>query len=651
MAGGSVAQAKRRSSSTTSDNGNLVDVNGHQLSIKSPEPTHDEIKGELARKRCLNLTLKEKGKRVLEPAINNRNLIVDAAKKTAGVDEEVISKIEKAIPVEIPKSLSGTLFSTLVMGIHNAMKPLVDKMTYPTCDIMNCYSQIDLAVKTAISNLQAEFKSKQSSCFPALNLAESSRTYLQNGYLPLDIANRTCINCSHSYIDEPNSNKQCQDIYEKALRDYQKKKKDAQDEAAKSGSTVKRVVAPKLNPAYRHCHCSQMYCLNVGSDSANSCPIKCKDPETNQPYGITANGTCACPICKCQCSLAYTYDAPHIVRTRQLLEQNSIQKQKDIEVSKSRSCLAGLIREAATASVASAMASGRKDLTTEKLNTLSMTAAAQSISHNFDPHDNVAFLNQVRKDIGRPSTTVQLPAPIVLNGKYVSEIDTRTINGTKATHRQENNRLTGEKQSARVPLQPYKDAYNFQFIGSNFNEHLTDSDTMNRAIAASKETYDAEFVGMEHALKASIDDQTITIEDDNTPARATSRSPTIIALLSPTPNVKGLSHSPAKTASSSDYLKRVQKKAYKRSQETVEEVDIEDPLSSPIKQRASPYAGKVYHRIANRKNDPSVAEYVSDFHDENPFADSQEGYEQANAFLRGIDGFPQKKASKKQRRN
>ena len=67
-------------------------------------------------------------------------------------------------------------------------------------------------------------------------------------------------------------------------------------------------------------------------------------------------------------------------------------------------------------------------------------------------------------------------------------------------------------------------------------------------------------------------------------------------------------------------------------------------------QCASLYAGRVHHRIANLKNDPSVAEYVSNFYEENPQANSQEGYEQANAFLRGIDGFPQKKASKKQRR-
>ena len=104
------------------------------------------------------------------------------------------------------------------------------------------------------------------------------------------------------------------------------------------------------------------------------------------------------------------------------------------------------------------------------------------------------------------------------------------------------------------------------------------------------------------------------------------------------------------TSSKLEYLKRVQRKAYKHSQETVEELDADDPLASPIMQKASPYAGKVCHRIANQNNDPSVAEYVADFHDENPLADSQEGYEEANSFLRGIDGFQQKKAPKKKQR-
>ena len=72
MAGGSLAQAKRRSAEVSTEESNLIDINGHQLAIVAPEPTQEDIKTELARKRCLNRTLKEKEKTVLEPVINSR---------------------------------------------------------------------------------------------------------------------------------------------------------------------------------------------------------------------------------------------------------------------------------------------------------------------------------------------------------------------------------------------------------------------------------------------------------------------------------------------------------------------------------------------------------------------------------------------------
>ena len=73
-------------------------------------------------------------------------------KKTPGCDATIVNKIEKAIPIELPKWLSGTMFSTLTLGIQSAMKPLVDKMQYSTRDVMNAYNQVGLESKLPSPN-------------------------------------------------------------------------------------------------------------------------------------------------------------------------------------------------------------------------------------------------------------------------------------------------------------------------------------------------------------------------------------------------------------------------------------------------------------------------------------------------------------------
>ena len=229
------------------------------------------------------------------------------------------------------RSVNGPNLGAMVVAIHTAMNPLMTKMRYPSHELVGSFKMIDNAIKTAISNFQADHPAKQSNCFPTLKQSDKNRKYLQLGYKPADPAHAICINCSHSFVDEPNSNLSLQSDHEKALREYEKKKKDAKEDAEKNKTTAKRIPAPKLIQPYQQCHCSQMFCLNIGSTVGTSCPIKCKNPETGNSYGTTNDGSCACPICKCTCSIAYTTSASQIICTRQLLNNNSIQQQKLIE--------------------------------------------------------------------------------------------------------------------------------------------------------------------------------------------------------------------------------------------------------------------------------------------------------------------------------
>jgi hypothetical protein len=248
-------------------------------------------------------------------------------------------------------------------------------------------------------------------------------------------------------VDKPNSNNGLEAKYAAELREYESKKK-----AAKKNNT-KAPHAPKQPTPYRQCHCLQLFCVTVGQTLGSSCPIECKD-ENGISFGVDQFGNCACYICKCNCSMAYTPEAPQILRTKETLDKDAIQKQKAIEQQKSVSALASLIGQASTNTLATAIASGKK-FSNQTIQEMSMTAAAQSLATMFDPNDNAALLQTLRKEVGRPTTKVSMPVPINIAGKSTDVFDTRSLSNRKANFRQENNRLSVKNDGSASLLDPY----------------------------------------------------------------------------------------------------------------------------------------------------------------------------------------------------
>jgi hypothetical protein len=72
-----------------------------------------------------------------------------------------------------------------------------------------------------------------------------------------------------------------------------------------------------------------------------------------------------------------------------------------------------------------------------------------------------------------------------------------------------------------------------------------------------------------------------------------------------------------------------------------------NPAASPQQVATSPISLKVFNSMSDRKNQPAVANYVTHFYEDNPQADSQEGYDQANDYVRILEGLPKKKRSRK----
>ena len=107
MIGGSLAQAKRRSSNNSSTSmTNSIEINGQSLMIVIPEPDQEELLVEIARKRTLGLTIGQKVQQVIMPVVNNRDPILNSAQKLPD-STGLVSKLREAIPFELPKTMNG----------------------------------------------------------------------------------------------------------------------------------------------------------------------------------------------------------------------------------------------------------------------------------------------------------------------------------------------------------------------------------------------------------------------------------------------------------------------------------------------------------------------------------------------------------------
>jgi hypothetical protein len=108
MSGGSHQQAVRRSTTDASTGpegeGNILHVGGNAFELVTIEPNREQIIGELARKRVLNMLLPKNIKELIEPAVKDRALIVETIKmqSTAAMAE----KVAESIPTDILSKMS-----------------------------------------------------------------------------------------------------------------------------------------------------------------------------------------------------------------------------------------------------------------------------------------------------------------------------------------------------------------------------------------------------------------------------------------------------------------------------------------------------------------------------------------------------------------
>ena len=189
-------------------------------------------------------------------------------------------------------------------------------------------SSLDVMYKAALHMASTEAQSKLSSQFVSVSTQEAERKYLQNGYLPTDVADRLCICCGHGYTDEPNTN--ITDARDNELSRGQWERQVSEDRATQAaGGTVltnrgqpmaegRQRPEPSYKNLIRHCHCIGSQCTtSSGPVPVEECPKRCIDDATGERYGFDpASGRCLCPICSCNnCPSYYTVSPAPFLRS------------------------------------------------------------------------------------------------------------------------------------------------------------------------------------------------------------------------------------------------------------------------------------------------------------------------------------------------
>jgi hypothetical protein len=193
-----------------------------------------------------------------------------------------------------------------------------------------------------------------------------NQKYLQEaGFLPFDEADCICIGCEPQFVDKRNTNKQLEQEYLLVLGEHEQKKLAAQEEAKKNKNKVppnKLELLPK-----NYCLIANVAVINFSvsvSVLRSDCLAQSSVKTKMEPFFWLVwmeHVSVLLGFVHGKCSLAYSLNAAQeVTKTKQqLLDDNAIELQEQIFIQQSRSTLAGLMSEATTQLVYTAVANSR----------------------------------------------------------------------------------------------------------------------------------------------------------------------------------------------------------------------------------------------------------------------------------------------------
>ena len=129
-------------------------------------------------------------------------------------------------------------------------------------------------------------------------------------------------------------------------------------------------------------------------------------------------------MCTCDCFVAYGFNAPQKIRVRQQIETEQLQQQRELDRESSRRAFSFYMQDAVKMTLEScAKEQMGSKIGPAGIQSMALTNAALAVAKGFDPSRNKAFVADMAKAIGKPTTKENLPAPIEIDGRLMPKGD------------------------------------------------------------------------------------------------------------------------------------------------------------------------------------------------------------------------------------
>ena len=325
-----------------------------------------------------------------------------------------------------------------------------------------CFFPFEDAGRIAGTNAFTAIAESSKACIVVLSTDEAKRSFLRNGTVPSDPALRACLVCSHRLVDQPNSNADAIRLNEEKWEEYAEKLREHEERKKRNEPNLKQApTKPAGVKTYFQCHCAQASCTRNATRA--TCPL-CNGGKQQ----FDEKGQCTCPICKCQCQVAYKTNAHAIVQLdilKSSVANNQRKKRMNTEAAAaSATTLANIMQRQIESSLAAARPSVGGNFATEKflgsekndVYQRMLEGAGRTVAQQFGgDSEHQHFLKAMGGGLGMPSTNVTLN-----DGK---QFDTRSLSSSMSSHRLSNNdldadiakaiQLSTEDEKARVESQ------------------------------------------------------------------------------------------------------------------------------------------------------------------------------------------------------
>ena len=269
--------------------------------------TEEEIVAELKLSACAKL---EKKRELVLSLVKNQEAVVAEMRRIDSIDAD---RMQKTIPSEEDfrktTNKNATFVAIVIYHVTAIFSSFVaTRKSMPTRSASNnkmVEKTMELlppikAVRDRAVTLAKNKKSKEcNKMYLDLDPVAMNRKFLEGGgMVPEQEGLHRCYACNYCFVDEPRAQNQAAALRnQKRLLEHSERKKEHEKMVKEGTATGRAPKTPKMEPVYVQCHCHQMRCIRGGGGTCPTC--------NENPPKYNNKGQCDCPVCSCNCSVAY----------------------------------------------------------------------------------------------------------------------------------------------------------------------------------------------------------------------------------------------------------------------------------------------------------------------------------------------------------